>query len=407
MLRQFKTSSRTRSVFSHLQGALACSALLTACGLDVQIPDGVVECQDDSECPSGFVCTDRGDGSYCYKADGGDGSGGSSNTGGDAGTGGTMATGGMSGSGGSQGSGGSGSTGGSSNTGGSAMSGGTVGTGGATNSGGTMNTGGTNANDPPVVSIDVSATMVQPGASVDVDCFATDANNDSVTLELLSSAGSLASSSPPAAWTAPWSPGDYNLVCNGEDSNGATDSDSAVVTVPDVPPVIDTIGALPPVVIASGNAAVTCQASDQNDPTGNSLVYQWSSDWGYFNNVTNPSTTFHNQAMSGTQTIGDNHVRCKVSDPGGHEANREFVLRALPEGLTSYHRFNERLIDLAPDPQAATLLGGNENYGADSANIDKQAFAFDGSTALQLPGAENIAGEWTFAAWLMIDSNAT
>jgi len=201
------------------------------------------------------------------------------------------------------------------------------------------------ANDAPVIASLKSDLQVQPGATAQVYCDASDANGDKLSYRWTANDGIISGSSATVSWTAPQKPGSYMVTVVVNDGKGGVAKKDIVLTVPDKPnnaPVIEGIkfqrpGHLPttikpnmtekdkdknpdPVIRIYETADITCIASD---PDNDKLDYAWMATAGKINSIPGKpeSVQWIVPGAGGTYK-----VTCEVSDPKGLTATFTIII---------------------------------------------------------------------------------
>lgn len=140
--------------------------------------------------------------------------------------------------------------------------------------------GGCAANELPIISSLVLATEgeIYPGATAQIECTASDPNEDELSYSWSADGGTISGSSATVSWTAPDELGAYTVTVEVSDGDDIAISQ---LTIPVVelnnPPVIDNLTTDCPRVKKAGTATITCEASD---PDGDELTYTWSAERG-------------------------------------------------------------------------------------------------------------------------------
>lgn len=141
--------------------------------------------------------------------------------------------------------------------------------------------GGCEANLLPVISsLSLNSQgEITPGATVQLECDASDPNEDELSYSWSADEGIISSSGADAIWTAPDTPGTYIVsveVSDGRDGI-ATDQLTIDVLAPNTPPVIESLTTDCPRVRPGHSGTITCVASD---PDGDELTYTWTAERG-------------------------------------------------------------------------------------------------------------------------------
>jgi chitinase len=177
------------------------------------------------------------------------------------------------------------------------------------------------ANVLPVIS-SLSLTSqgeINPGATVHLECDATDPDEDELSYTWSADEGIISSSGANAIWTAPDTVGTYIVsveVSDGRDGI-ATDQLTIAVLAPNNPPVIESLTTDCPRVKQSHSAILTCVASD---PDGDELNYSWSAERGSIDGEDAEVT------WVGPNEFGTFVITLTVSDGRGGEASSEISI---------------------------------------------------------------------------------
>jgi hypothetical protein len=195
--------------------------------------------------------------------------------------------------------------------------------------------------DPPTIAMDTS-TMVY--------ALASDIDEEILTYKLTASAGTIEGGFPPWKWTAPSTPGTYQLVLTVTDPSGASDEGRTSVVVtegpPNNPPVItsftSTHSTLPPG--GSGTLQVTA-----SDPDGDTLFYHYEASIGTVEGTTSTAT------YTAPEEEGTAQITVTVSDgtDGNVKAKLDILIKKLGAGLPP----EITSIDISP----MTIVEGDEN----------------------------------------------
>jgi hypothetical protein len=165
---------------------------------------------------------------------------------------------------------------------------------------------------PRIKALVCSLTEVPRESQTQIYCTAEDKDDDPLTYEWSSEAGSIESENSIATWTAPDSAGIFDLMCIVGDNNG--DQDTAVVSIEVLQtrnPEISDLTADPSEIELGKNTVLTCFASD---PDGDKLTYRWTSSAGSFQ--WNDSAQV---VWSAPEETGYYYIYCKVEDGQGGE----------------------------------------------------------------------------------------
>jgi len=140
--------------------------------------------------------------------------------------------------------------------------------------------GGCTPNTLPVISslAIVTEGEINPGATAQIECNATDPDDDELSYTWSANGGTISGSGATVSWQAPTLTGTYTVtieVSDGDDS--ATDQLAITVLAPNNPPVIESLTTDCPRVRPGHSGIITCVASD---PDGDELTYEWSAERG-------------------------------------------------------------------------------------------------------------------------------
>jgi hypothetical protein len=135
------------------------------------------------------------------------------------------------------------------------------------------------ANRPPIIhNIGADNDQVMASAMAHLTCDAVDPEKDPLTYSWTASSGTIVSHSPTATWTAPETPGTYQITVTAQDTHANKVSKQIELLVYfNAPPVIDSLIARPAAVGEGNICNITCLA---HDPEGSKLTYYWSVEKG-------------------------------------------------------------------------------------------------------------------------------
>jgi hypothetical protein len=181
--------------------------------------------------------------------------------------------------------------------------------------------GGCEANLLPVISSLNLASQgeINPGATAQLECDASDPNDDELSYSWSADAGTISGSGANVSWTAPDTPGTYTVsveVSDGRDGI-ATEEIIISVLVPNNPPVIESLTTDCPRVRSGHSGTITCAASD---PDGDELTYEWSAERGTI------SGDGHEVTWVGPSEYGTFAITVNVTDGRGGEASDEISI---------------------------------------------------------------------------------
>ncbi|MBA7611977.1 hypothetical protein ES703_19210 [subsurface metagenome] len=180
--------------------------------------------------------------------------------------------------------------------------------------------GGCVPNTLPVISSLVLATEgeINPGMTAQLECTATDPDEDDLSYTWSADGGALSGSGGNAAWTAPDELGTYTInveVSDGDDI--VTDQLTITVLAPNNPPVIEDLYTDCPRVKPGGTGTITCEASD---PDGDELTYTWSTERGAISGEGDTVT------WTAPSEYGNYVITVTVSDGRGGEVTDDNVV---------------------------------------------------------------------------------
>jgi hypothetical protein len=180
------------------------------------------------------------------------------------------------------------------------------------------------ANHPPVISsLTAEPEKVVCLGSCQIVCNATAPNGNELSYNWSPNAGTITGEGAAVTWTAPLSPGSYNVTVTVTDGRGveATDYVTIPVTI-NRPPIITSLVADAAWTTPSGNLQVTCNATD---PDGDELGYEWTTDGG------NISGTGAAVNWTAPQEAGAYNLTVVVTDGWGGE-DTKFVTLSVARG---------------------------------------------------------------------------
>ena len=134
-------------------------------------------------------------------------------------------------------------------------------------------------NSYPVINgLQSQTTVVAPLSSCEVACIATDADSDELNYTWSANGGIISGEGTTVTWTAPDTPGTYNIAVIVSDGNDGEATMQLCIYVPaNQPPVIDCINAEPSAVGQGLHGTFKCCAFD---PEGDKLSYNWKASGG-------------------------------------------------------------------------------------------------------------------------------
>jgi len=131
---------------------------------------------------------------------------------------------------------------------------------------------------PVITSLKAERELVASSGSCRIECVALDEDGDELSYEWLAGGGNIDGSGAAVAWDAPEAGGIYDIMVKVSDGNGRDVADSITVTVRvNHPPIITGLIADVGSVTPSGSCQLRC---DSEDPDGDELSYEWSTEGG-------------------------------------------------------------------------------------------------------------------------------
>jgi len=188
--------------------------------------------------------------------------------------------------------------------------------------------------------------------STEVFCIAHHADDRPLIYTWFASEGILVPSNDSALWFAPAEPGTYTVSVEVRDDAGSIAYDSVTIAaVPNEPPVVASLTAVPSQLLPGESATLTC---DAYDPEGQAIEYEWLGPSGYIEG-TGPVVTWtaparpgpHNVVVKVTDEMGASHtrnVRITVVCPTPPQIEELLVWPMLPDYTTEDVRGGYRLL---------------------------------------------------------------
>jgi hypothetical protein len=167
-------------------------------------------------------------------------------------------------------------------------------------------------NHPPIItSLKAEPEAVLLSASCQIECIASDEDGDELSYEWLTSKSDIEGNGPTVTWNAPDSEGIYNVVVKVTDGNGGEAMDYVGITVRvNNPPIITSLIADVDWVTPSSSCRIEC---DAEDPDGDELGYEWSTNGGDISG-TGPVVTW-----TAPEVVGLYHIQVVVTDGRGEK----------------------------------------------------------------------------------------
>jgi hypothetical protein len=162
-------------------------------------------------------------------------------------------------------------------------------------------------NQPPVISsLKAAQTQTIALGNVQIQCIASDPNNDKLNYTWSADGGKIDGNSTIITWTAPDRTGTYKITVAVDDGKGASTTSSLSMTVgTNQSPRINSLVAEPTTIGLGGTASITCNA---NDPDGDTVTYSWQAGEGQVSGVGNKVTWIaptKNGSFTVTVTVSD------------------------------------------------------------------------------------------------------
>jgi hypothetical protein len=267
-----------------------------------------------------------------------------------------------------------------------------------------FNTGISVENYPPrIKSLSPNKSVVTPGSNVNVYCTADDLDGDALTYIWNIEAGSFLPSGAVGVWTAPDVLGEYYVVCDVDDGQGGTATDTVWTTVAEAAPnnpEILSIRANPFKLDLGETTVITCEATD---PDGGDLTFFWSAIAGTLDGAG------HEIQWIAPSEPGNYSIVCSVENSAGGETSDSILIpvRDFTSGQTGdlvlHLPFTGNADDISGFSHNGTVSGAM--LVADRNGIPESAYMFDGnddvigvSNTPQLNFQKGI----TVSAWLKV-----
>ncbi len=173
-------------------------------------------------------------------------------------------------------------------------------------------------NQPPVISsLTPAQTQIYPSGTVEIQCIASDPNDDKLNFTWSATGGNFSGTSHIVTWQAPEQYGTYTITATVDDGKGASTQKSLDLSVgannnPQV-----SVSANPSVIGPGGSSLITCVASD---PDGDAIKYSWKVTDGNITGVGNQVTWFP------PNKGGTFNITVLVSDGKGGETQGNVVV---------------------------------------------------------------------------------
>jgi hypothetical protein len=168
------------------------------------------------------------------------------------------------------------------------------------------------ANHRPAIAGVEAPERVIPLGRCEIVCIASDRDGDALSYNWSASAGSISGIGAAVNWTAPGSPGSYNITVTVTDGRGGEATKQRTIEVrANSAPTIGTFVADADWTLPSGTLQVTCNATD---PDGDQLSYEWSATGGDI------SGTGAVVGWNAPQEVGVYYITAVVKDGHGSSA---------------------------------------------------------------------------------------
>ena len=178
--------------------------------------------------------------------------------------------------------------------------------------------------DPVINTLQSEKDSVTTSGSCEVECIASDPDDDSLTYTWSATAGTFSGTGAVLYWVAPDIPGTYAITVKVTDSRGGEATMQLTIDVlSNHPPVIESLTAEPSLVSQGKTSTIVCVASD---PDRDELSYLWSAAKGNISGQGSAVTwTAPNACVSCVITV-------TVADSSGGEASEELEIRVRKPG---------------------------------------------------------------------------
>ena len=229
---------------------------------------------------------------------------------------------------------------------------------------------------PRIKSLAASPVPVVTGENTTLYCTAEDRDNNPLTFTWTATAGSITGSGSAVTWTAPATPGIFQVSCMVDDGNAASDTaqvDVEVVAAINHQPAIRKLKAVPRKIDRGATSQLTCSASD---PDGDTLTYIWHSAFGTLTASDSTAT------WTAPGTAGNYSIYCRVEDGHGGQTTdsvgievRDFSTHQTGQ-LIAYYPFSGNANDQSGNGHNGTVYGAV--LAGDPFGNSHSAYYFDG-----------------------------
>jgi len=164
---------------------------------------------------------------------------------------------------------------------------------------------------PTITSIKATPEAVYPSASCQIECAASDDDEDGLNYEWSAGKGYIDGNGSTVVWNAPESAGIYSVKVKVTDGNDGEASNSIAISVRDNhPPIIVSLTADTDWIEPSNSCQLECEVKDFD---GDKLSYEWSADGGDISNEGSAAT------WTAPETTGLCNIAIVVIDGHGEE----------------------------------------------------------------------------------------
>ena len=183
----------------------------------------------------------------------------------------------------------------------------------------------TQSNNHPVIrGVQSQKDWVATSGSGKIECFASDADGDSLTYLWSATGGTFSGAGPVVTWTAPDKSGTYAITVKVTDGKGGEATGQLTIDVlGNHAPVIVSLNAKPPEVNQGETTTIECVAYD---PDGDELSFEWvATEGNFFGQGTKVN-------WIAPKTCGDFDIAVTVADGRGKEAVGELTIEVKKPG---------------------------------------------------------------------------